>query len=344
LGQAQGGRRSLTADLEPVFAVLNPGGRDRTRLFAQGAGLPSDPGHPPVNYHAYAACCQGGFYRKSDEVPDTVRYVLVLLRKDGLGHALNAVRRLRRRGKRVLVSWKESGLTQAARILAKPGLYQRFRAICREVDGFISSTMELVPLYEAARCGCGGFAPTPYPIEESAWDFSLPISQRRGIFIGTREFGVPSRNHLLAISSVLKLGQSVTVINTEGWTGARLLRSISRDLRFISGKLPYTAYLSLMAQHRIVFQLDRSAVPGQVAGDALLCGLPCIGGDGAVDKLAFPGLCGTSLPIESAVKVAERLLADDNYYAETLEKSRELALKRLSFSKVKGQLLSEFAI
>jgi hypothetical protein len=344
LGQAQGGRRSLTADLEPVFAVLNPGGRDRTRLFTQGAGLPSDPGHPPVNYHAYAACCQGGFYRKSDEVPDTVRYVLVLLRKDGLGHALNAVRRLRRRGKRVLVSWKESGLTQAARILAKPGLYQRFRAICREVDGFISSTMELVPLYEAARCGCGGFVPTPYPIEEPAWDFSLPISQRRGIFIGTREFGAPSRNHLLAISSVLKLRQSVTVINTEGWTGARLLRSISRDLRFISGKLPYTAYLSLMAQHRIVFQLDRSAVPGQVAGDALLCGLPCIGGDGAVDKLAFPGLCGTSLPIESAVKVAERLLADDNYYAETLEKSRELALKRLSFSKVKGQLLSEFAI
>jgi hypothetical protein len=344
LGQAQGGRRSLTADLEPAFAVLNPGGRDRTRLFTQGAGLPSDPGHPPVNYHAYAACCQGGFYRKSEEVPDNVRHVLVLLRKDGLSHALTAVRRLRRRGKRVVVSWKESGLPQVARILAKPGLYQKFRAICREVDGFISSTMELVPLYEAAQCGCGGFVPTPYPIEESAWDFSLRIGQRRGIFIGTREFGVPSRNHLLAISSVLKLGQAVTVINTEGWTGARLLRSISRDLRIISGKLPYTAYLSLLAQHRIVFQLDRSAVPGQVAGDALLCGLPCVGGDGAVDKLAFPGLCGMSLPAESAVKVAERLLADDNYYAETLEKSRELALKRLSFSKVKSQLLSELAM
>jgi hypothetical protein len=344
LGQAQGGRRSLTADLEPAFAVLNPGGRDRTRIFTQGAGLPSDPGHPPVNFHAYAACCQGGFYRKSEEVPDAVRHVLVLLRKDGLSHALNAVRKLRRRGKRVLVSWKESGLTQVARALAKPGLHQRFRAICSEVDGFISSTMELVPLYEAARCGCGGFVPTPYPIEESAWDFSLPIRQRRGIFIGTREFSVPSRNHLLAISSVLKLGQPVTVINTEGWTGARLLRSISRDLRIVSGQLPYTAYLCLLAQHRIVFQLDRSAVPGQVAGDALLCSLPCVGGDGAVDKLAFPGLCGMSLPVESAVKVAQRLLADDNYYAQTLEKSRELALERLSFSRVKDQLLSEFAM
>ena len=125
--------------------------------------------------------------------------------------------------------------------------------------------------------------------------FPFRLRQRRGIFIGTREFSVPSRNHLLAISSVLKLGQPVTVINTEGWTGARLLRSISRDLRIISGKLPYTDYLCLLARHRIVFQLDRSAVPGQVAGDALLCGLPCVGGDGAVDKLAFPGLCGDEL-------------------------------------------------
>jgi hypothetical protein len=328
--------------LEPGFAVLNPGGRDRTRIFAQGAGLPSDPGHPPVNYHAYAACCQGGFYRKSEEVPGAVRCVLVLLRKDGLNHALHAARKLRKLGKRVVISWKESGLHQVARVFAKPGLNQRFRAICSEIDGFISSTTDLVPLYEAARCGGGGFVPTPYPVEEPAWDFSVPIRQRRGIFIGTREFGIASRNHFLAISSVLKLGQPVTVINTEGWTGSRLLRSISRDLRIISGKLPYTAYLCLVAQHRIVFQLDRSAVPGQVAGDSLLCRVPCVGGDGAVEKLAFPGLCG--LPAESAVKVAERLLADDNYYAETLEKSRELALKRLSFSRVKDQLLSEFAV
>ena len=277
-------------------------------------------------------------------MPDAVRRVLVLLRKDGLNHALHAVRKLRKRGKCVVISWKESGLHQVARVLAKPRLHQRFRAICSEVDGFISSTTELVPLYEAARCGRGGFVPTPYPVEEPAWDFSLPIRQRRGIFIGTREFGVPSRNHLLALSSVLELGQPVTVINTEGWTGARLLRSISRDLRIISGKLPYTDYLCLMAQHRIVFQLDRSAVPGQVAGDALLCSLPCVGGDGAVDRLAFPGLCGMSLPVELAVKVAERLLTDDNYYTETFEKTRELALKRLSFSKVKDQLLSELAV
>jgi hypothetical protein len=327
--------------LEPVFAVLNPGGRDRTRIFPQGAGLPSDSGHPPVNYHGYAACCQSGFYREWDAVPDAVRCVLVLLRKDGLNQALQVSRKLRKRGKRVVISWKESGLPQVARVLAKPGLHQKFRVICSEVAGFISSTTQLVPLYESAGCGRGGFVPTPYPIEEPAWDFSVPLHQRRGIFIGTREFGVPSRNHFLAISSILDLGQPVTVINTEGWTGGRLLRAISRDLHVISGKLPYRDYLWLMARHRIVFQLDRSSVPGQVAGDALLCRLPCVGGDGAVDRLAFPDLCGISPNGESAVKMAERLLSDDDYYTDSIERSRKLALERLSFSKVRSQLLSE---
>jgi hypothetical protein len=341
LGQEQGGRCGLKPKLDPAFAVLNPGGRDQTRIFPQGAGLPSDSGHPPVNYHAYAACCRSGFYREWKAVPEAIHRVLVLLRKDGLNQALHAARKLRERGTRVVISWKESGLPQVARVLATPGLHEKFRAICKEVDGFISSTSQLVPLYEAAGCGRGGFVPTPYPIEEPVWDFSIPLGERRGIFIGTREFGVPSRNHFLAIASIQHLGQPVTVINTEGWTGARLLRAISHDLHVISGKLPYRDYLCLMARHRIVFQLDRSAVPGQVAGDALLCGLPCIGGDGAVDRLAFPDLCGISQNGESAVRIAERLLSDDDFYQEAVARSRELGLEHLSFSKVRRKLLSE---
>ena len=85
LGQAQGRRRGLTADIGAgLRSSQSRAGATRQGSFAQGAGLPSDSGHPPVNYHAYAACCQGGFYRKSEEVPDAVRCVLVLLRKDGL--------------------------------------------------------------------------------------------------------------------------------------------------------------------------------------------------------------------------------------------------------------------
>jgi hypothetical protein len=328
--------------LEFSFAVLNPGGRDGLRVFPHGAGSPSDPGHPPVNYHGYAASCCGGFYRRFAELPESVDNVLVLIRKNGVGEALKAVRRLHRQGRRVMISWKESGLPQVASALANPALAGRFRALCAEADGFISSTTDLVPLYKAAGCRRGAFVPTPYPLEERAWDFSVTIPQRQGIFIGTREFGVPSRNHFLAVSSICKLGRPVTVINTDGWRGVRLLRSISPDLRVVSGQLPYPEYLRLMARHRLVFQLDRSAVPGQVAGDALLCGLPCVGGDGAIDRLAFPDLCGRCLSADSAVLAAEKLLDDSNYYAAVVGRARELALKWISFSRVKEQLPKEF--
>ena len=297
-----------------------------------------------MNYHGYAACCQGGFYRRHREIPDSVEGVLVLLRKTGLGGALDAVRRLRNRGKQVLVSWKESGLPQVARALGTSRIAKRFRAVCAEAHGFVSSTTDLVPLYRAAGCARGAFVPTPYPLEEAAWDFSIPVSQRRGVFVGTREFAVPSRNHFLALSSICGSDHSITVINTEGWSGARLLRSISPDLRVVSGRLPYTEYLQLMARHRIVFQLDRSAVPGQVAGDALLCGIPCVGGDGAIERLVFPELCGTNLTVESAVEVARRLLRDDKYYAETLRRAQQLGVEKISFAKVREQLLAQFSL
>jgi len=43
------------------------------------------------------------------------------------------------------------------------------------------------------------FIPTPYPIDDRRWDFSRPIEERSGIFIGTREWNVLSRNHLGAL-------------------------------------------------------------------------------------------------------------------------------------------------
>ncbi|HEY5742393.1 MAG TPA: hypothetical protein VIS99_07620, partial [Terrimicrobiaceae bacterium] len=149
--------------LEPGFAVLNPNGRDQTKIFAQGAGSPSDDGHAPVNYHGYAACCHGGFFRKVEEVPNAVGGVLILLRRNGIRAAMNAVRELRKRGKQVRISWKESGLPQVGHALANSGLRRKFHALCSAADGFISSTPDLVPLYEAAGCRKGRFVPTPYP-------------------------------------------------------------------------------------------------------------------------------------------------------------------------------------
>lgn len=319
------------------FAVLNPGGRDPARLFPHGAGTPQDSGHPPVNYHAYAACCGGGFFRRTAEVPGNVENVLVLLRRKGLADALKAVRELKKSGRRTFVSWKESGLHQVAAALEDARRHDLFRTLCREADGYISSTPELTGLYTAAGCRTGTFLPTPYPVEAEAWDFSRNFEERAGIFIGTREFSVPSRNHLLAVTAACSLGP-VTVINTDGGNGLRLLRGICPDIRIVPGPLPYPDYLRLIASHRLVFQLDRSAVPGQVAGDALLARVPCVGGDGAVDRLAFPGLSGPQI---EAVGKAQELLTDDSACRREIERSQRTAHEQLSFGAV-AERLREF--
>jgi hypothetical protein len=326
--------------LEPHFAVLNPGGRDKTQLFVHGAGRPSDPGHPPVNYHAYAACCGGGFYGDRKDVPEGVRSVLVLLRKNGLPQAGEAIRKLRAAGKKVFVSWKESGFHQVGEALGDARRYARFLAICAEADGFLASTPELSVLYRAAGCRAGEFVPTPYPAGESGWEFSRPMDERVGIFVGTREFFVPSRNHLLAVTCACLMGVPVTVINTDGSAGERLLRAISPEIRIVNTKLSYPEYLQLMARHRLVFQFDRSAVPGQVAGDALLCGVPCVGGDGAIERLIFPDLCGQGRESGELVRIAGALLGDETFYQQMVVASFEKAKTTISFPVVREKLLS----
>lgn len=338
MGAAQGRNRLIRA-VAADFAVLNPGGRDETRQYPAFAGSPADPGHAPVNYHAYAACVGGGFFRREKDVPSAVSTVLVLLRKNGLGDACRAVDALRRRGVRVFVSWKESGLHQVAAALSDGRRHERFRRLCREADGCLSSTPDLLPLYEAAGCRRAVYVPTPYPVDDPRWNFALPPEQRRGILIGTREFDVPSRNHLLAVSMASQWGEPVTVVNLDGRNGEGLLRSISPDLEIIGGRRAYSDYLRMMSRHRIVFQLDRSAVPGQVAGDALLCRIPCVGGDGAVEREAFPGLCSAGRSFPELSDIARRLLADTAAHEEAVAASQAAAAERLSFAAVRLRLL-----
>ena len=48
------------------LAVLNPGGRDCRAGFSRFCRQSPDAAapHPPVNYHAYAACTGGSFHRE----------------------------------------------------------------------------------------------------------------------------------------------------------------------------------------------------------------------------------------------------------------------------------------
>ncbi len=145
------------------FAVLNPGGRDAFQTFPSAAGSPNDPGHAPINYHAYAACVRGSFARDVREIPPTVSAVLVLLRRNGLDAALDAVNALRERDVRTLVSWKESGLHQVSDALNDAKRYAKFAEICRAADGYLASTPELIALYESAGSRRGNSCPPHTP-------------------------------------------------------------------------------------------------------------------------------------------------------------------------------------
>lgn len=324
------------------FVVLNPGGRDRPQTFSNGAGTPKDGGHPPVNYHAYAACLHGAFLRDVRSVPAETKVALVLLRKRNLRAALATVEALQRRGIRAFISLKESGAHQVADFLDDYSRSLLFGRIARAADGYLSSTPELEPLYRQAGCRDGFFAPTPYPVESEDWNRGIPLADRVGIFVGTREFSVPSRNHWRAVALAGELARELeipaAVMSTAGRHGLRLLKAIRGDnpfLHFLVGPFPYWDYLRIMASHRLVLQLDASEVPGQVAGDALLGRLPCIGGNGTIDQLAFGHLAG------DVRTTARELLTSDDAWQTANDEAQRCARVRVGFSAVAELLRSK---
>jgi hypothetical protein len=314
------------------LAVLNPGGRDPDQSFRDGPGHPDETAHPPVNYHAYAACTQGAFYRRP-AFAARHRSVLLLLRGD-LSESQRAFVVLKAHGCFVAVSFKESGTQQVARQLSKPKRVQRFREIASSADLCLSSTPDLLPLF-ASVSKRTIHVPTPYPFEYCSWNFEQPTDERRGLFIGTREFDVPSRNHLLVLSAARTLSVPVTVINPDGKSGLQRLRALKfpEDQLTVTAPLPYPKYLQLMARHRLVLQFDQSSVPGQVAGDSLLCRVPTVGGNGAVERVAFPELHGSGRTFDQLAELTRRLLNDEAFYQVQLSALERCATAHLSFAK-----------
>ena len=340
-----------------TLAVVNPGGRDPEQHFPAGAGQPEAPGvpHPPINYHAYAACTGGSFHTQVNTALVTGRPVLLLLRRD-LTASLRALRRLKKFHRPVAVAFKEAGSAQLAARLTQGADLKQLAAIVDLADGclapvpwmvdFLASLRSTLP---AEREGTVAFIPTPYPVDDGRWNLSVPPAQRHGILVGTREFATPARQHLRALLAARQLhrttGESVTVLNPEGRAAAKTLLALGfstrpdSPLRILPGPLPYVEYLRVMARHKIVFQLDRSGVPGQVAGDALLCRVPCVGGDGAIEQVAFPEWNGLRREADELTALAASLLADPASYEQAWRDAQTRAMQELSFRRVADRLL-----
>jgi hypothetical protein len=332
------------------LTVLNPRGHDAEQEF-RALPAPSEGAHPPINFHAFAACTQGTFHHNPHRAIAENTPVLLLLRGD-FRASERALADLKKHGRTVVVSLKETGLHQIAQQLCDRSRLSRFMKIVAQADGCVATTPEAAEIYQSARSRLRrvAFIPTPYPVEDQRWNFRLPPDEQSGIFVGTREWDVPSRNHfatlLVARQLCASTGEPVTVVNLDGYKGRRLLS----ELKFPEGKLrviekwkSYPDYLRDVAWHKIVLQLDRSHVPGQVAGDALLCRIPCVGGDGAIERIAFSRICGQGRTIAEIASMALDLLKNADLRGAIVTESEERAAERLSFQAVRSQLADFFA-
>ncbi len=334
------------------LTVLNPAGRDPEQKFEE-LPPPGEGVHPPINFHAFAACTLGAFHFNPRRAVAENTPVLLLLRSD-FRASERALSDLKKQGRTVAVSLKETGLHQIAQQLCDRAKLARFMKIVAEADGCIATTPAAAEIYQRVRSkrdpATVAFIPTPYPVDDQRWNFSLPPAEQSGIFVGTREWDVPSRNHFAALLVAREVcettGEPLTIVNLDGHKARRLLE----ELRFSEGKLrliekwkSYPDYLRDVARHKIVLQLDRSHVPGQVAGDALLCRIPCIGGDGAIERIAFAKTCGEGRTITEIASMALELLRTTNLRAAIVSESQDRALERLSFRRVRSQLAQFFA-
>ncbi len=334
------------------LTVLNPGGRDPEQRF-QNVPVPGEGAHPPINFHAFAACTSGAFHFNPRRAIAENTLILLLLRSD-FRASERALSDLKKQNRTIAVSLKETGLHQIAQQLCDRGKLTRFMKIVAEADGCIATTPEAAEIYQRVRSkrdpASVAFIPTPYPVEDQRWNFSLPPAEQSGIFVGTREWDVPSRNHFAALLVARQLcemmGEPVTVVNLDRTKGRRLLGQLSfpeGKLRLIEKWKAYPDYLRDVARHKIVLQLDRSHVPGQVAGDALLCRVACVGGDGAIERIAFSKTCGEGRTVGEIASMALDLLKNADLRDAIVAESQQRALERLSFRAIRSQLAEFFA-
>ncbi len=316
-------------------------------------------GHPPVNFHAYAACTRGT-YGGSQSVSIAPSKVLLLI-GGKMERSLHILRALKKAGHTVVITMKETGLAQISGHFQTFDHWAAFRKLCLEADGALATTFDTLPLYQSAnRHLPTAFIPPPYPVEESEWDISRLVTQAsKGVFVGTRQLFVTSRNHALALSLIApltaELNEPLSVISgrASNLPGMKRLLNKVRDfshawhqqfsqaaphVQVVAKQLPALDYLKLMATHKLVFQLDTSAVPGQVAGDALLCRIPCVGGNGTAERLVFPDLCGHGRSTGEIMDLTRRLLTDVAFRQAQMDQALALAKDKMCFSVARAQL------
>lgn len=331
------------------ITVLNAGGRDSNISYENGIGTPSPHHHPPVNYHAYAACTEGKFLKSIDDIQNS-ESIIFLIRTD-LKESVKNLTKLRKKypDSKVLLLFKETGPYQILSALKKPADLLNLSILGKLADGFLSPTPFVSDWLKNFTDNSVFFVPTPYPFHDPNWDFSSPFEKRSGIMLGTKEFDVHWRMHLPTLISIRKWiqGQKIklTVINKDGKSSLKWLDAVgfrSADINVVDGILSYPNYLKLLGSHRLVFNQDMGFVPGQISGDSLLTKTPVLGGNNAIQQMIYPEFLSNDLSYNRLLDSAEILYSSESEYAKIVADARKRADSLLSFDVVKKQLTQIF--
>lgn len=324
--------------------VLNPQGKDFYQEFETQENIDAPAHHPPINFHAYAAATHGCFAQFTEQVIDKEGVVLVLLRRR-MGRALKAIKKLHHGGFTVWITFKETGAHQIASCISRIGNRTKLTKCIALANAIVIPSPAARHFFRNLEIKDTPLIdlPTPYPVDHPAWStqFTEPLP-REGIMIGTREFNVPTRNHAAAIRIAAQVATKnhcrLTIVNPKGKKFRDHIRKAvgklpEKLLDVIDQSLPYRDYLELIRSHRVIFQLDTSGVPGQVAGDCLLANTLCVGGNGEIESIAFPDYAMTTgeLDCRNWIEILDSLITDDALYTKSLEKSQAIAKSSLSF-------------
>jgi hypothetical protein len=297
-------------------------------------------GYEPAFIHSYAACTGGSVLTNLRKVP--AGPVLIVLRKTNLRRASAAIDELRKRGSKILIALAGTSSHDIANTLGDTTRWEFFRTICSRCDLALAQVEDLVPFFNKAGSPRTEFLPIPIDFESAP--APKPLAELRGIFVGTREFRIPARRHLEAVTHADSLSRllqiPLAVLNSEGRDGGMLLKDFQRRnplFYIIEAPITRSDFLDVLRLHRIVWQLDTTSAPGRIASDSILCGLPCVGGNGTAERLAFPAVCGPR-PAPQLLESAERLLTDDAFWSETVGFSREKTLAELAYGAVSARI------
>jgi hypothetical protein len=199
-----------------ILSVFCPTGSDRFQDFSKSPGLVDDSVHAPINYHAYAACMRGRFHKTLETISTMKSFYfssMAGMREPTFKYqAAQSLRHSRPDG------FQEDGLQQILPQISRPRTLTLLNELFTYSDGCISSTEELVPIYRSLSRSPVEFIPTPYPINDMKWDFSIRSAREGASFWEPGSFSMePQPSLCLAAFKTVDPGNggAVDVMNTD---------------------------------------------------------------------------------------------------------------------------------